>query len=308
MSGYFRNIAQSLVLTLSWSGLVACSSSETTPGGAGASNGTGGSSTTPNGTGGSSTTPNGTGGGSGAGGVAAGGTGGSTSAGTGTAGTDGKLCPLPAQALFIDFTYSGTGDASQIHFGSTGTLSGGEYLYPTSGSYPLVSDMTGNSWHISGDIGDYSGFGLYFDGCSRIDASAYAGISFKVSGTVEQDGGITLVVDTLNDTIKASWLNEHGGTAKDTDPGRCEPPADAANQWAQSTCLAPTQMIPITDTPTVQSILWSDFSGGKPDANVEASDIVAIHWFFPNPPGAGTTSPTPYKVDITLDDLSFIKQ
>ena len=116
------------------------------------------------------------------------------------------------------------------------------------------------------------------------------------------------MVDTLDDTISATWLNAHGGSAKDGDPGRCEPPASAANQWTQSTCAAPNLTIPVTDTPTVQSILWSDFSGGKPDTGVKPSDIVGIHWFFPNPDGIAIGSPTPYKVDITLDDLSFVPQ
>jgi hypothetical protein len=54
--------------------------------------------------------------------------------------------------------------------------------------------------------------------------------------------------------------------------------------------------------------LWTDFSGGKPETGVKPSDIISIHWFFPNPDGITSGSPTPYKVDLTLDDLSFIKQ
>jgi hypothetical protein len=283
------------------SGLAACAGSDNS-GGSGGS-GSGGSTSTSAGgaagSGGSSVA--GGAGGTGAGGTVTptGGSGGTTSGTTSVSEPDGKLCPLPDQ-LITDFSSS--------NFGSAGILAGGLYVYPGSGNYGLNSDVSGGNWHITGAIGNYSGFGLYLDNCNRIDASAYAGISFKISGRVEQEGAVTLQVDTLNNTITAAWLNAHGGTAKDTDPGRCEPPASAPNQWAQSACLQPQQVIPVTETPTEQSILWSDFSGGSPDTSVTPSDIVAIHWFFPNPPGVGTDSPTPYQVDITLDDLSFIKK
>jgi hypothetical protein len=286
---------------LGTSGLAACASSDNS-GGSGGGSGSGGS-----GVGGSSTSAGGAAGSGGsavtggAGGTGAGGTVTSAGGSGGTAsGTDGTLCPLPAQALITDFSSS--------NFGSTGTLSGGLYVYPLGGTYGLNSDLGEGTWHISGAIGTYSGFGLYLDNCNRIDASAYAGISFKISGRVEQEGAVTLQVDTLNNAITAAWLNAHGGTAKDTDPGRCEPPATAPNQWAQTACLQPQQVIPVTEVPTEQSILWSDFAGGSPDTSVNPSDIVAIHWFFPNPPGAGTDSPTLYQVDITIDDLSFIKK
>lgn len=251
---------------------------------------------------GSSETNNGTGGsGGGAGGTTtpSGGSGGSSS--TGTASTDGKLCPAP-QALITDFTYTPGSDTTQVHFGNSTTLSGGEYVYggePAPGP-PLVSDMSNSNWHITGSVGTYSGFGLYFDSCSRIDASAFKGISFKVSSAVISDG-ITFGVDTLDNTITADWINSHGDSS--TGPGRCTPPADPTlNQYTQSTCTNATASIPVTATPIVQQVLWGDFTRGKPDANIEKpAEIVGIHWNFPWT-GAGT----PYTVDLTLDDLSFI--
>jgi hypothetical protein len=300
------SIARCLLLTLAAFGLVACSKGGATPweiGVGGTPTGTGGSVSV----GGSTATTHATGGSVGTGGktTAMGGAGGANTVVAG--GTDGQMCPPPIQPLITDFTYDPSSTStSEVHFGGSGGLAGGEYIYPTDGDYPLKSDVTGSSWHITGNVGTYSGFGLYLDGCNRIDASAYAGISFKISGVVEQEGGVTLVVDTLNDSITAAWLNSHGGNVSATAPGRCEPPDSAPNQWAQSDCLTPTQVIPVTETPEVQTILWSDFAGGKPEASVTPSDIIGIHWYFPNPPGAGTEYPTPYKVDITLDDLSFV--
>jgi hypothetical protein len=39
---------------------------------------------------------------------------------------------------------------------------------------------------------------------------------------------------------------------------------------------------------------------------VDPSEITSIAWIFPNPPGAGTATPTPYAAELFLDDLSFI--
>ena len=215
-------------------------------------------------------------------------------------GNDGVLCPLPDQPLITDFTYAGDGaDTTGVHFGSTAVLSGGEYIYPTTGSYPLVSDVTDSNWHITGTVGDYSGFGLYFDNCNRVDASAYQGISFTVSGSVGDNNEIVLNVGTLNDSIAAGWINTHGGTT--TDPGRCVPET-GTNQYDQQDCKNPTVTIPVSDTPTEVTILWSDFEGGSPEPNVATpSEITFISWSFP-----WTSDGTAYPVDLTIDDLSFV--
>ena len=273
-------------------GLVGCNSSASNNETGGSGGGAGGTTTPSGGSGGAggTSTPSGGSGGSGSGG----------SISTGTASPDGKLCPAP-QALITDFTYTPGSDTTQVHFGNSTTLGGGEYVYGGLTGAPLVSDTSNSNWHITGSVGDYSGFGLYFDNCNRVDASAFKGISFKVSDTAISDGMITFGVDTLDNTITADWINSHGGSS--TGPGRCTPPADPTlNQYSQSTCANATASIPVTATPTVQQVLWSDFTGGKPDANIEKpAEIIGIHWSF-----TWTGAGTPYAVDLTLDDISFI--
>jgi len=221
-----------------------------------------------------------------------------TDAGTVT-GNDGTLCPLPGTALISDFTYAppdgSTASTTGLHFGTYGALSGGEYVYPAA----LVSNIAQSNWHISGTVGDYSGFGLYFDNCNRVDASQYKGISFKISGTIGQTNQLTFNVGTLNDSLSAGWINTHGGTS--SDPGRCIP-VSGTGQYYQQGCSDPTKTVSVTDAPTVVSILWGDFVGGSPDTSVATpSEITHISWTF-----AWTAGGTPYPVDITLDDISFI--
>jgi hypothetical protein len=225
--------------------------------------------------------------------------------GSGFPTSDGVLCPRPAQALITDFTYvpGSPGTPAAVHFGDGTTLSGTEYVYPDSGAWLVTSDVTGNNWHITGNVGDYSGFGIVFDNCSRLDASAYRGISFTISGSVPQGSFVTMGVSTLNDTLAASWLNAHGDQS--VGPGRCIPTA-GTNRYTQSSCLDPTTIVPITSLPILQTILWSDFTGGRPEAAVTASDILAIYWYFPAPAGAGTAAPTSYVADIVLDNLAFV--
>jgi hypothetical protein len=263
--------------------------------------------------------------GTGGSGGTASGLGGMTGGGTGGAGggsyavNDGVLCPLPAQPLITDFTYvapdGGVADAAVAtqynHFGDTTTLGGSEFAYPLDGTWPVTSDVSGSNWHIFGTLGTYSGFGLYFDNCTHVNASAYAGISFTISGSVALGGMVTMGVGTLKNVIAASWLLAHpvaGGTTPDpAAPGRCIPVATTAtNQYTQSECADATKTVPVTATPTTISIRWADFTGGKPELGVTPSDITNVYWFFPPPAGAGSTTPTTYAADITIDDLKFI--
>ena len=217
-------------------------------------------------------------------------------------GNDGTLCPLPATPLIADFTYApldgGTSDTTGVHFGSYGSLAGGEYVYPTTGSAAITSDVSQSNWHISGTVGDYSGFGLYFDNCNRVDAAKYQGISFTISGAMS-GGQLTLGVSTLNDSMAAGWINTHGGNS--TAPGRCIP-TSGTGQYSEQGCSTPTKTIAVTSTPTAVMVPWSDFAGGSPEASVATpAEITSISWTL-----SWSSGGTPYPVDIVIDDLSFI--
>jgi len=284
----FGNVSRSLLAVLCiGGGLVACTTQEAAP------SGTGGS------------TP-------GAGGTATG-TGGAGAAGSSGATTGlGTLCPPPQQVI-TSFTYTpsdaGTADTTSVRFGSAGSLQGGTSYYGGAGATsPLTSDVTKNNWHITGTVGDYSGFALYFDSgatpCDRVDASQFKGISFKISGSVPHGGSvITFGVGTVKDTPSGTWMISPGGktSAKATDVGSCTP--TSGTQYYHPGCGDPTIQIPVTADPVVQNIPWADLTGGTPLANPDPSGITSIYWYFP---WTGSND-TAYAVDFTIDDLSFIQ-
>jgi hypothetical protein len=288
--------------------------------------------------------PTGTAGSGGSGVVSANGGGtatatGGSSGGSGNSGGSGGFqsdptfgVPIPCRpiqaALITDFTYAGAapladagtdGGASDagpvgpaapptdaVTFGDfTNTFSGGTFRYPQAPeAYPVASDVTMNNWHLSGSIGNYSGFGLYLTDCNQFDASAYGGISFSIVGNVAMGQTITLNVATASDDISHLWLNAQATPPSPLaapNPGRCLP---TDNQYDGS-CATPAYQVPVTATKTTINVRWEDLTGGRP-SNVNPAEITAIRWIPPVPTGAGTAAPTPYDMDIYIDDLSFI--
>lgn len=230
-------------------------------------------------------------------------TGGSDSGGAATA------CASPTTPLLADFAEPDPMDSTKARF--VGPPAGGTFIYPASAqvpapAFPITSDASKGDFHVSGEIGDYSGFGLYFDNCYKIDASAYKGIQFTIQGSVPMGNSMTLRVGTAADEVAASWLNAHKATATtaDTPPnfGRCMP---ASSQY-DGTCEAPAKTIPVTATATTIFVPWAELVGGKPEATVNPSELTSIAWAFPAPTGAGTASPTTYMADVTIDDLQFV--
>ncbi|MEO8180267.1 MAG: hypothetical protein ABI895_15635 [Deltaproteobacteria bacterium] len=236
----------------------------------------------------------------------------------------GAHCPAVMQALLTDFTYAagavadagavGGTDAGAaaapnptgVSFGDfTNTLSGSSYVFPTDGSYPVSSDVTGSNWHVTGTIGTYSGLGIVFTGCSLVDASAYRGISFTVQGSVPM-GPVAFNVGTAADEVSHVWLNTAAMpmpmSPAPVNAGRCIP---AAMQYDGS-CAAPSRSVPVTAERTTVNVLWAELTAGRPAATVDPKEITNMSWSFPAPAGAGTTTPTTYQVDLTIDDLQFI--
>ena len=218
----------------------------------------------------------------------------------------GTACPAPTTATLFDFTAVDGGDGTSFGDFTPTVFSGSIYSYPDT----LTSDTTMGNLHLSGMVSDYSGIGIGFNKCNLVDLSAYDGITFTVSGSVAAAGTaantITLIVGTAADDIESSWLNSHKATATtaDVDPsfGRCVPAG--TNQY-DGTCATPQYVATVTATATPVTVKWADLTGGKPSATVNPKEITSIAWVIPPPVGAGTPSPTPYALDLTIDDIAF---
>jgi len=270
--------------------------------------GDGGTGGTPSATGGttSSTTPA-SGGSTSAPGSTAGGT---TATATGAVGA--VACLPVTLALITDFTYTATaadGTASptdQVTFGDfTTSFSGGTTFYPNG---PIKSDVTGNNWHITGQVADYSGLGMYWSepttssGCTKIDASAYKGIQFSIKGTLPATRTFNIEILTAANQISSDWMNAN--VTKDplapTAPnfGRCKP---AASQYDGS-CSGFKKAFAVTADATTVKFLWADMTGGKPATTINPAEIVGIYWYFT----WGGATDTAYDVDLTMDDLTFV--
>lgn len=227
----------------------------------------------------------------------------------------GKPCPPIQQALLTDFTPPPAADPGVdagppmgASFGDfSTTFSGSTFVYPTDGAYAVHPDASGNNWHLTGTLGNYSGFGITFNGCFLLDASDYKGIAFTVQGSVPMGNSITFNVGTAADDITAVWLNRNAMPPPNPtlvpNAGRCVP---AMSQYDGS-CASPSHAVPVTAQPTTIQVLWADLAGGRPAASVDPKEITNISWNFPPPAGAGTSTPVTYDVDLTIDDLRFIE-
>jgi hypothetical protein len=243
----------------------------------------------------------------------AGTTGSGGSAGTGGTGTTAKNCTVvPATAadmLILDFTTPPAAGASPAFGGYLMGMQygGGTFIYPDKAlevdQMGLSNDFSGMSWHITGLVKKYAGFGLYLTSVS--DLSMFAGLQFDISGTFTSVGSAaapaTSVTMTVTDTPhEVDTLHTANGS---TTCGTCAP---AASQY-DGTCASGSKVITFNGTAATQTVHWNDLTDGRrpPSYEGESPDpakIDAIAWALP---WGGDTSP-PYMVDITVDNIRYI--
>jgi hypothetical protein len=123
-------------------------------------------------------------------------------------------------------------------------------------------------------------------GICLLDASAYGGISFKVSGDAGPKGSLALQVGTPS-TMKPTL--DYAGDPKDC--GTC----------TASTCGSSVSF-PVTADPTTISLTWEQLG-------VTESNAVAMILFMLGDPcdyTTGTCVPHPFTVNVDIDDLTFI--
>src|SRR5262249_35051794 len=146
----------------------------------------------------------------------------------------------PHGAVIADFTLAAdagalaaTCDGNNLlnAYGAYGdTYFGGTYIYPTActnacvllqapSPTPLSQDLGHGNWHITGSVGTYSGFGISMsqrtmpidtvtgtapyagNPYAMMDASAYSGISFTISGDAGASGNVILQMASAATTL-----------------------------------------------------------------------------------------------------------
>jgi hypothetical protein len=216
-----------------------------------------------------------------------------------------RVCANVDSPLLLDFDAVGD-DPTQALFGDFGAeLSGGTFVYPQAdlpggaASRGLVSDVMGGDWHISGSVGEQSGFGLFFD-CQQLDASRFMGLAFRISGNVRA-GTVTLLIGTAGNEISSAWRVANGGTSTPS-VGRCTP----ARSEFDGTCNGARIDVPVSANSREVVVPFAALNGGSPERGVNPSEVTSISWALPMPnaDGAGTE---PYAVDLRIDDIRFVE-
>lgn len=172
---------------------------------------------------------------------------------------------------------------------------GGPYVYPSLDpcseaappTYPL-SQTTDGHWNVQGSVGTWSGFGLWFGPC-MVDLSAYRGVSFEIWGDVGETN--QLIIDVItSENSKPSECNTNVGT--------CDP--------ATTQCKSATTTIGVpTESGSVVTLLWSDFSSGRPAAGVDPTQILGFHWAFKRTEWGGVVT-APFAVDVNVGTVKLV--
>jgi len=195
-------------------------------------------------------------------------TGGANTAGAG-GGSAGYACTNTALTSDVITDFSNLVPKG-TDFTFVGGVKGGTFTYQAGA---LTLDTVGNTaLNVKGSVNDYYGFGLYFDTC--YNAGAYTGVSFSIKGYAGPKGKVSFRVQT-NSNTKISMMNMKGTCVSSLpDP-------------AYADCHASAFDVPVTATPTVVTVMFSQLKDGIPVPVVDGKDVVGLEWAFDKPP-AGT--------------------
>jgi hypothetical protein len=122
--------------------------------------------------------------------------------------------------------------------------------------------------------------GLYFNGASCIDASAYTGVKFDFSGDL---GGCSLA-------LGVSFFDDLSG--ENGAKGGCPGPS--------STCYGPlATVVPGTTTVLVP---FSSLTGGMPNGSLDPTTVVTVEWQLAGPVGVDGGS---CAADFAVENVAF---
>jgi len=264
---------------------VACSSSSGISGTGGSSGaGTGGSSDT----GGSSSTDTG--------GTSSTGTGGSSADGSASATLGCQASDTPASAAIADF---GGGDASI-------QIMGGFFVYGDANPQPTYT-VASNQLNITDDVqvtgkNHYQGVGIYFNGNTAgtdcINASAYTGIQFDISGSLTGTG--CGLVFSINDSEHGDSSTLNAAGTGPNDPKAAGPqgsyPPQLSIPSSSLTSTAVTIKVPFTGAGAP--------AGGSPATPIDPTKIEGVQWQLATPLAAAGGA-TECNLNINVANVQF---
>jgi hypothetical protein len=252
----------------------------------------------------SSSSSSGTGkGGSGGGNAGAGGGAGAGGAGGGTGGADAGAvlgCAMsdpPPSMLIADF--GGAADGGLSVMGGIATPYGGAAAptYTTNTGALVVKENAAAT-----SAAQYVGLPIYFNGSSDgkdcLNASAYMGVQFDLSGTATG----CMVQYSTNDSAHSDHTTD---TVKGAGPAGAYSPQITLTA-AQITTAVQTIKIPFTGTGAP--------SGGMPASAIDPSKLTGIQWQFTIPAGTAATgdggatdggAAGGCNATLTIDNISF---
>lgn len=245
-------------------------------------------------------------------------TGGSSSGGTGattsssSVATSAVVCTQPPSpdggfAPLIDFSRACGGDAGPnlACFGTYPSLYGGTFsfapstdsspddagvgcnIFGTQSTFAATLDTTAKTWTLAGEVGGYSGGGVYIGPC--VDATGYTGIEFTLSGSIASTSD---AAGSSQLQLQVSQLSNWNVASVG---GMC--------LGAGQTCSPSIANVDISATPTDVKVPFSSLSGGLPVAKFDPAHIIQIQWQLPWQCQGGA----PYMASITLANVQFYK-
>ena len=190
---------------------------------------------------------------------------------------------LPSPAI----TMAGASSGTTLSFGS-GSDAWQSFAYAAPGQKVPTATLTsdGVGIQIAGGFapplnGNWEGVGLFFQGTSCIDATAYAGVQFDFAGDL---GGCKLAV----------------GTSFSADLSHTDDGVRGACSGSDSSCYGPfASVVPST---TAVKVPFSAMSGGSPQSTPDQSTIVDVIWQLSAPTGADGGS---CAANFTVSNVSF---
>ena len=193
--------------------------------------------------------------------------------GAGVAGSAGYACTAPVAPTCNTFS----------NYGSTftdGAFGGTWYTFGD-----LTRDTDGSAFHVTGMVGQASGFGVVFNSCTALEQASF--VSFMLSGMSTSTDGPNMVdfeIKTNSDELVDE--TRHTGTCVGRPGLDCQSP--------RIKYLAPTTRS--------LGIFWNVLSDGRPVASVNPAEGLGLEWQL-EPDASGA----PYAADFTIDDLEFTK-